>query len=145
MGPSRVKPGRFNLVIYEKGAIQIKTPVPGFSYINYAGTEKRYAMDKDTGVPQMFNTIPTTSYGKVYALGSLPEIPRLDASGRIEQGYDTADLEKCLPPFVRNNPTAPTMRPPGIWEMAFRTRPDCRNILIAIPKRENTFSTLTIS
>ena len=130
------KARKINLVIYEKGAIRIKTPVPGFSYINYAGTEKRYTMDKDTGVPKMFNTVPTTSYGKVYALGSLPEIPLLDASGRITQGYDTADLERWFAAFCEEQSYLAYHEAAGTWETAFRTRPDCRNILIAIPKRE---------
>ncbi|MBW2709671.1 MAG: hypothetical protein JRD04_10445 [Deltaproteobacteria bacterium] len=43
---------KIQMVVYEEGAIEIKTPVPGFSYINYAGTEKRYSMDNETGAPQ---------------------------------------------------------------------------------------------
>lgn len=85
---------KIQLVIYERGKIEIKTPVPGFSYINYSGTEKRYSMDNETGVPKMFNTVPTESYGTVYTMDPLPEIPMLDASGRIEEDYDTRALEK---------------------------------------------------
>ncbi len=93
------KAPKIQLVIYEKGTIRIKTPVPGFSYINYAGTEKRFIMNEETGVPKIFNTVPTRSYGKVYDLGSLPEIPMLDPSGQIEQSYDTTDLEKWFSGF----------------------------------------------
>jgi len=82
------------MVIYEKGTIEIKTPVPGFCYINYAGTEKRYFMDKKTGVPKIFNTVPTKSYGTLYAMDTPPEIPPMDDSGRIKEGYDTRALEQ---------------------------------------------------
>ena len=83
-----------HLVVYETGTIEIKTPIPGFGYINYSGTEKRYVIDKQTGMPVMFNTIPTDSYGNVYNMPFLPEIPTLDASGRMEAGYDSRALEK---------------------------------------------------
>lgn len=90
---------KIQMVIYEEGTIEIKTPVPGFSYINYAGTEKRYFMDNETGAPKMFNTAPTKSYGEVYAMDPLPEIPLMDASGRIKEGYDTRALEKWFIAF----------------------------------------------
>ena len=91
--------GKIQLVIYERGKIEIKTPVPGFSYINYSGTEKRYSMDAKTGVPKMFNTVPTKSYGTVYTMDPLPEIPLMDASDRIKKGYDTRALEKWFMAF----------------------------------------------
>lgn len=90
---------RIQLVIYERGKIEIKTPVPGFSHINYSGTEKRYSMNTETGVPEISNTLPTKSYGKVYNMDPLPEIPLLDASGRIKEGYDTRALEKWFMAF----------------------------------------------
>jgi len=90
---------KIQLVIYERGKIEIKTPVPGFSDINYSGTEKRYSMDNETGAPKMFTTIPTESYGAIYTMDPLPEIPLLDASGRIEEGYDTRALEKWFMAF----------------------------------------------
>jgi len=93
------KARKIQLVIYERGHIEIKTPVPGFSFINYAGTEKRYSMDAETGVPKIFNTVPTKSYGAAYTMDLLPEIPLLDASGRIEPGYDTRALEKWFMAF----------------------------------------------
>ncbi len=85
---------RIHLVVYEKGTIEIQTPVPGFGYINYSGTEKRYFIDARTGAPEMFNTVPTKSYSKIYAMDAMPEIPVLDASGNIEAGYDTRALEE---------------------------------------------------
>ena len=85
---------KIHLVVYERGTIEIKTPLPGFGYINYAGTEKRYFIEPQTGAPKMFNTVPTKSYSNIYAMDSLPEIPALDSSGRMETGYDTRALEK---------------------------------------------------
>ncbi len=82
------------LVVYERGTIEIQTPLPGFAYINYAGTEKRYFIEPQTGAPEMFNTVPTKSYHNIYAMGSLPEIPALDSSGRMKADYDTRALEK---------------------------------------------------
>ena len=90
---------KIQMVIYEEGTIEIKTPVPGFSYINYAGTEKRYFMDNKTGVPKIFNVTPTKSYGKIYAMDPLPEIPLMDSSGRIKGGYDTPAQEKWFMAF----------------------------------------------
>ncbi|MCG6878968.1 MAG: adenylate/guanylate cyclase domain-containing protein [Deltaproteobacteria bacterium] len=87
------------LVVYEKGTIEIKTPVPGFSYINYAGTEKRYIMGEKTAVPKIYTTIPTKSYGTVYTMEPLPEIPLLNASGRFKADYDTKTLEKWYMAF----------------------------------------------
>ena len=73
--------------------------MPGFSYINYAGTEKRYVMDEKTGIPKICTTIPTKSYGTVYTMEPLPEIPPLNASGRIEADYDTKPLEQWYMAF----------------------------------------------
>ena len=85
---------RIHLVVYEKGIIEIKTPVPGFGYINYSGTEKRYYINARTGAPEMFDTVPTKSYSKMYAMDAMPEIPVLDASGNFAADYDTEPLEK---------------------------------------------------
>ncbi|MCF8131456.1 MAG: adenylate/guanylate cyclase domain-containing protein [Deltaproteobacteria bacterium] len=90
---------KVRLVVYDKGAIEIKTAMPGFSFINYAGTEKQYFMDQKTGIPTIFNTVPTQSYGKVYAMDPLPEIPPMDPSGRIKEDYDTRALEKWFLDF----------------------------------------------
>ncbi len=90
---------KIRLVIYERGTVEIKTPVTGFAHINYSGTEKRYAMDQETGVPIGHTTVPTKSYGTIYALESLPEIPLLSASNQISEGYDTRDLEKWYMAF----------------------------------------------
>ncbi len=90
---------KIRLVVYDRGTIEIKTPVPGFSYINYAGTENRYFVDQKTGFPSIFNTVPTQSYGKVYTMNPLPEIPTMDASGRIKESYDTLALEKWFLDF----------------------------------------------
>jgi len=128
------------LVVYDKGAIEIKTAMPGFSYINYAGTEKQYFMDQKTGIPTIFNTVPTQSYGKVYTMDPLPEIPPMDASGRIKRITTRVPLKNGSSISVKSSLTAPTIRLQKTWETESRMRSACRNILIAILKLENTFS-----
>ena len=119
---------KIQLVIYEKGKIEIKTPVPGFSYINYSGTEKRYSMDAKTGAPKIFNTVPTRSYGAIYTMDVLPEIPIMDASDRIKDDYDTRALEKWYMAFCEKQSYIAYNQAARIWEMRPRMKAVCRNI-----------------
>ena len=136
---------RIHLVVYERGTIEIQTPVPGFGYINYSGTEKRYFIDARTGAPEMFNTVPTKSYSKMYAMDAIPEIPVLDASGNIETSYDTVPLKNGFLPFVKKNPTIFTIRPLRIWAMRVQDDARLREYLNRHPRKGSFFSILTIS
>ena len=81
-------------VYYEKRDVVIKTPVPGFFSINYAGSEKRYFIDAAYGEPRAVTTIPTESYKEVYQSEDLPRIPELNHEGDIEEEYDILSLRK---------------------------------------------------
>ena len=82
------------VIYYQKKNVEIKTPVPGFFSINYAGREKRYFMDPESGVPRVVTTIPTESYKEIYDIGDLPSIPELNHAGEIKEGYDRLSLKK---------------------------------------------------
>jgi len=90
----RVRSRKIDIIFYTEKDIEIETPVSGLFRINYAGTEKRFFLDPDTGKPQIHYTNLTGSYIDVYALDHLPDIPSLTRSGAIEEGYDTVALEK---------------------------------------------------
>jgi len=90
----RVSSKKIDAIFYTERDIEIETPVRGLFRINYAGTEKRFFLDPDTGEPQIHYTNPTGSYIDVYSLDHLPDIPTLNNSGEIEQGYETMALEK---------------------------------------------------
>ena len=90
---------KIRLVVYEEGNVEIKTPIPGFCYINYAGREKRYFVNPQTGVPEGVASVPTKRYSDIYAMEPLPEIPKLNASGRIEKDYDLRPLEQWFYAF----------------------------------------------
>ncbi len=81
-------------VYYEKRDVEIKTPVPGFFTINYAGREKRYFIDASDGEPRGVTTIPTESYKEVYQIEDLPRIPALNQEGEIKADYDISSLRK---------------------------------------------------
>ena len=79
---------RIDLIFHDLKDMEIETPVSGLFRINYAGTEKRFYLDPDTGKPQIHTTYPTGSYVDIYALPPLPDIPALTPSGAIAPGYD---------------------------------------------------------
>jgi class 3 adenylate cyclase len=85
---------KIQAVFYNETDIHIETPATGFYDINYAGREKRYAPDPKTGDPIAVTTIPARTYREVYELGELPDMPGLDNSGAIWEGYDTHALEQ---------------------------------------------------
>ena len=85
---------KIQTVFYKETDIDIETPLTGFYYINYAGREKRYYPDPETGEPISVTPIPTRSYKDVYVMGDTPDMPELDSSGNIKEGYNTLDLEK---------------------------------------------------
>jgi len=89
-----VRSKKIDAIFYKERDIEIETPVRGLFRINYAGTEKLFFLDPDTGKPQIHYTNPTGSYVDVYARDHLPDIPNLTRSGAIEEGYNTASLEK---------------------------------------------------
>ena len=85
---------KIQTIFYKETDIDIKTPLTGFYYINYAGKEKQYYPDPETGEPIAVTPIPTGSYKDVYVMGDTPDMPELDSSGNIKEGYNTLDLEK---------------------------------------------------
>jgi len=85
---------KIDVIFHQKRDIEIETPVNGLFRINYAGTEKRFSIDRDTREPRIHTTFPTGSYVDVYGMESLPDIPGLTPSGAIQPDYDTAALEK---------------------------------------------------
>lgn len=85
---------KIQTIFYRETDIDIKTPLTGFYYINYAGKEKQYYPDPETGEPIAVTPIPTGSYKDVYVIGDTPDMPELDSSGNIKEGYNTLDLEK---------------------------------------------------
>ena len=90
----RLRSRKVDVIFHNERDVEIETPVSGLFRINYAGTEKSYFLDPDTGKPQMHHTNPTGSYIDIYAMDLLPHIPSLTGSGAIEEGYDTVALEK---------------------------------------------------
>jgi len=90
----RVHSKKIDAISYTEKDIYIKTPVRGLFRINYAGSEKRFFLNPDTGKPQVHYTHPTGSYVDVYALDHLPHMPTLTACGGIPKGYETIPLEK---------------------------------------------------
>jgi len=90
---------KIDVIFHDPRDITIETPVNGLFRINYAGTEKRFFIDPDTGKPQVHTTYPTDSYVEVYSLDPLPDIPGLTPSGAIEPGYDSAALETWFRAF----------------------------------------------
>ena len=89
-----IRSRKIDVIFYNQRDIEIETPISGLFRINYAGTEKRFFLEPDTGKPQIHYTYPTGSYVDVYALDHLPDIPSLTRSGAIEERYDTVALEK---------------------------------------------------
>jgi class 3 adenylate cyclase/CHASE2 domain-containing sensor protein len=85
---------KIQVVFYKETDMDIETPLTGFYYINFAGREKTFYLDSETGKPSVFTAVPTGSYSDVYTMDDLPDIPELDSSGKIKPGYDTPALEK---------------------------------------------------
>lgn len=85
---------KIQVVFYKETEMNIETALTGSYYINYAGKEKTYYLDPQTGEPSAFTPVPTGSYKDVYIMGDLPDIPGLDSFGRIKQGYNILALEK---------------------------------------------------
>lgn len=85
---------KIQIVFYKKTDINIETPLTGFYYINFAGKEKTFYRDPETGEPSAFSAVPTGSYRDVYTISDFPNIPELDNSGKIKSGYDILALEK---------------------------------------------------
>ena len=81
-------------VFYKEIDIYIETPLTGYFYINYAGREKQYFPDPETGAPIAVKCIPSESYSAIYAMGEIPDMPELEKSGAIKKGYDKRELEK---------------------------------------------------
>jgi len=84
---------KIRAVFYTRQDLTIKTPFTGLYPINYAGREKRYSLDPETGTAVPVTTIPTRSYGEVYELEPLPDIPELDRNRSIPPDYDLGPLE----------------------------------------------------
>ena len=84
---------KIQTVFYRVTDIHIETPVTGFYAINFAGSEKRYVPDPETGVPVGITPIATRSYKDVFSMGELPDLPELDRAGAIRPGYDREGLE----------------------------------------------------
>ena len=85
---------KIQIVFYKERDVEIETPLTSFYYINFSGKEKTVYFDTETRKPSVFTTVPTGSYKDVYTIGDLPDIPELDSSVKIKQGYDTPALEK---------------------------------------------------
>lgn len=85
---------KIQIVFYKETDMDIETPLRGFYHVNFAGREKTFYLDWETGEPSVFTAVPTGSYKDVYAMSDLPDIPELDSSGKIKPGYDILALEK---------------------------------------------------
>jgi len=85
---------KIQVIFYQTRNVDIKTPRTGLFNVNFAGKEKTYYLDPETGDPSVFTPVPTGSYAEVYTMGDLPHIPELDSSGKIKPGYNTVALEE---------------------------------------------------
>ena len=90
----RVGSKKIQIIFCKESDIYIETPQTGFFYINYAGREKQYFSDPETGAPIAVTCIPTESYSNIYAMGEIPDMPELEKSGAIIKDYEKQELEK---------------------------------------------------
>ncbi len=94
---------KIDVVLCEEKDLAIDTPVNGLFRINYAGAEKRFFINPDTGKPEVHHAYRTRSYVDVYHLRDLPDIPALTPAGVIKEGVDTFEIEAWFKAFCEQN------------------------------------------
>lgn len=92
---------KIHMVVHRQRDITIPTPITGFFHINYAGREKIFYTHAKTGAVKAHTPIPTASYGAVYGLDDLPDLPALQPDGRLADDVDKNALEAWFIRYCR--------------------------------------------
>ena len=109
---------KINVIFYKEKDVEIETVFGNYININYAGKEKKPYRDQNTGEYKLNTPIPTESYKNVYLLDDIPDIPKMDETGKVDAGYNINKLKKWFEGYCEEK--SEKIFRQAIWDMGER-------------------------